>query len=675
MAEPQPLTQQQKMLTLAGTLLAMFLAALDQTVVSTAGPQIQRDLEMAPSLYTWITTAYLVSSTVLVPVYGKLSDLYGRKRIILFGVTVFLAASALCGFAQSAEQLIAARALQGIGSGSLFTTAFAIVADLFPPSERGKYSGLFGAVFGVSSLIGPLLGGFITDAFGWHWIFFINLPLGAIAIGFIVARMPALKPTLAQPPHIDIIGALLLGIGVVPFLLACSFGRAVLRAGDFGYTWASPQILALFAIAAVGTVGFVFWELRAAQPLVDLRLFGNRMVAWGSASMFVLGAAFLTPMVFLPLYMVNVVGVTNTASGLTISPLVLGIVAGNIVSGQLVSRLGRYKPLMLISLVVLGLGFTIMGFTLRPDSTQAEVTLKMVVVGLGLGPSIPLYTLAIQNAVSPQAIGVATSMSTFFRQMGSTVGIAIIGSLFATSLSEAMTSRMIEATRGLPPEMVQRFASNEAGASEEGAAVGKAFDATAIKARIDVQLDNAKQVAIKAINGETLAAAVVAKAAFADDRLKAIAANGGVKAQVRKAFETMNERIAQGAQSTEGWLALQAADDLPPDVAAAIRAVPPADRQAQLKVITDAVEQARVQAEGRGLAQALAAVGEAIEGQKPRLHAAVNAVGKAQKEAFTIAVSGVYRVAIALALLALVLTLRLPVLPLRTSNTAAPIGE
>ncbi|MEW5740271.1 MAG: MFS transporter, partial [Myxococcota bacterium] len=212
------LTRQQKVLTLAGMLLAMFLAALDQTVVATAGPDIQRSLGIEPSLYTWITTAYLVSSTVLVPVYGKLSDLYGRRRIIVLGVVIFLVGSVACGLSRTTGQLILFRALQGVGSASIFTSAFAVVADLFTPRERGKYSGIFGAVFGISSLVGPLLGGLITDSVGWHWVFFINVPLGAVALAFILLRMPALRPVEGRRGAVDVVGAVLLALGAVPLL-------------------------------------------------------------------------------------------------------------------------------------------------------------------------------------------------------------------------------------------------------------------------------------------------------------------------------------------------------------------------------------------------------------------------------------------------------------------------
>ena len=446
------LTRQQKIFTLGGVLLGMLLAALDQTIVSTAGPAIQRDLAMPAGLYAWITTAYMVASTVLVPIYGKLSDAFGRKPILLVGMGLFMLGSFLCGLSGSATALILSRAVQGLGSAALFTSAFAVVADIFPPAVRGKFTGLFGAVWGLASVVGPLLGGFLTDNVGWHWVFFVNLPVGTVAIMFVVAKMPWLGPAGRARPRIDVAGALALMIAVVPLLLALSLGRAAhgpaVLAGpasrafgaSFGYPWLSGPIIGLFAVAAAGAALFVVAERRAPDPILDFRLFQNRVFSWGNAAVFVVGASFFAGIVFLPLFMVNVVGLTATGSGLTLTPLTLGLVAGNIGSGQLVSRFGRYRVLMLGALVVLAGAFAVMALTLTPLSTQAGTTVKMVFLGIGLGPSIPLYTLAIQNAVPPQQIGVATASATFFRQMGATVGVALLGTVFANDLAARLAA-------------------------------------------------------------------------------------------------------------------------------------------------------------------------------------------------------------------------------------------
>jgi EmrB/QacA subfamily drug resistance transporter len=484
------LTPAERTLTMLGALLGLLLAALDQTIVSTAGPTIQRELAIAPSLYTWITTSYLVASTVCVPIYGKLSDLYGRKPILLSGIAIFLTGSVLCGLSGSAVALILARAVQGVGAASLFTSAFAIVADLFPPQERGKWQGLFGACFGLSSVIGPLVGGFLTDRFGWHWVFFVNLPIGLAALAFIVAKMPALRQATG-PVRLDLAGTAALVLAVVPLLLALSLGRATVSPGETGWLWTSAPILGMFGLSVAGGVAFLVAERRAVDPIVDLALFRERPFALGTLATFVAGAAFLGAIVFLPLFMVNVVGLSATHSGLTTTPLTLGIVGGNILTGQIVARVGRYKFLMLGSLVVLLVGFGVLASTLSVDSTQGELTVKMILLGLGLGPSIPLFTLHLQSAVPPHRVGVATSTGTFARQLGSTVGIALLGTVFGATLTRDLSTGMAAAAQGLPPEMVAQLRGGgvaEGGSpsapTESEGGTPRSFDAAALERRV-----------------------------------------------------------------------------------------------------------------------------------------------------------------------------------------------
>lgn len=437
------LSRRDKTLTLAGIVMALFLGALDQTIVAAALPKIVEDLQ-GVSRYAWVATAYLLASTVLVPIYGKLADMMSRKRIELFAVVTFLIGSVLCGAAgqfgalpllgDGMNQLIAFRALQGVGGAGLFAMAFIIIADLYPARERGKYQGLVSATWAVASVMGPWLGGFLTDnaggivpgVSGWRWVFYVNLPVGALALWFIVTRMPSLRPEPGRQ-RLDPISASLLVLTLVPLVLGLQLDRSV-------HPWSGAPTLALLGAAAVFAAAFVARSLTTSDPVLDVRLFANPVFARANLAGFLLGASFLTVLVFLPLYLVNVLGVSATQAGVALIPLSLGVSLGALGAGQLAARLGRYKSIVVVASLVLLVAAWLLT-TLGPDTPYAQVVWIMVVAGVGIGPGLPLLTLAIQNAVDPRKVGQATSAAQFFRQIGGALGTAVMGTVLATALA------------------------------------------------------------------------------------------------------------------------------------------------------------------------------------------------------------------------------------------------
>ena len=435
------LSRRDRLYAFVGIMLALFLGALDQTIVSTALPKIVESLD-GLERYAWVVTAYLLASTVMVPIYGKLADIASRRTIQLWAIVLFLGGSFLCGLAgefgplpllgDGMTQLIAARAVQGIGGAGLFAMAFIVIADLFPPRERGKYQGFVGATFGIASVLGPLVGGLLADhgdalipgIEGWRWVFYVNLPFGALALWFVLRRMPPLLPP--SRGRIDVVAAALLLVGLVPFVLVLQLSRR-------DYPWTGPVSLGLVALAAVGLAGFVWRTKRSEDPILDLDLFKLRVFSTASAAVFFYGAAFIGLVAFLPLFLVNVIGVSATKAGAALIPLSMGVVFGSTVSGQLVSKFGKYKPFMVGGGAVLAVG-TFLLSRMTVATPFWEVTAYMVICGLGVGPSLPLFTLAIQNAVDVRRLGQATSASQFFRQIGGSLGAAALGAVLAVTL-------------------------------------------------------------------------------------------------------------------------------------------------------------------------------------------------------------------------------------------------
>jgi EmrB/QacA subfamily drug resistance transporter len=431
------LPRRDKMYTLAGAMLGLLLASLDQTVVATAGPAIQRDFHVPPALYAWITTAYIVANVVMVPVWGKLSDIVGRKQVILTGIGVFLAGSFLCGLAWNTWSLIGFRFVQGLGAASLFTSAFSVIADLFPPRERAKFGALISATFGVSSVLGPVLGGAITDALSWHWVFFINLPVGAVAITLIVTKMPVLRRD-GPKGSIDWAGVALLMVAVIPLLVALSFGRTIVLPGQPGMLWTSPVILGLFGLAFVGCVAFWRTEMRVADPIVDFRMYRERTFGVVNLVSFILGTSFLAGPTFVPLFLVNVRSVSATAAGVAMLPLTFGIVIGSALGGQLAARVTHTRRLIAASQMLLSASFAVFALVLTPETPVRWISTMLFFVGLGMGPTLPLLTLAVQNAVPIHRIGMATAGVTFARGLGQAVGLGVLGSVFAATVGAAL---------------------------------------------------------------------------------------------------------------------------------------------------------------------------------------------------------------------------------------------
>ena len=440
------LSPRAKLEILGAILLAMFLFALDQTVVGTALPVIVTDLH-GDKLYTWSVTVYLLTATISGPIYGKLSDLFGRRPIFIWALGLFLVASVLAGLSQTMEQFILFRGLQGLGGGAVFPIALAVVADLYTPAERGKYLGLFGAMFGLSSLIGPAIGGLITDNVGWHWIFFVNVPVAAISLVVCWRLLPPIRHPDAGR-NIDYLGAAVFTAAIAPFLIGLSNKQTP------GAQWTDAAVAGLMALGvAIGLV-FIWVELRAKDAIVRLDLFRIRSFSISVAAMFLAAFGFFGAIIFLPRWFQVVAGTSATESGYSLLPLLFALILSATLSGQIVARTHHYKALIVGSMVVLAGGLFLLT-NLRADTDRLNLALWMVVVGLGIGPSFAVFTLVVQNAVAPKVIGVATSSLTFFQQIGGTIGLTIASTIFGDTVSKELPARLGAA--GVPQEFLSQF--------------------------------------------------------------------------------------------------------------------------------------------------------------------------------------------------------------------------
>ena len=424
------LSQRAKLEILGAVLLGLFLVALDQTIVGTALPKIVTSLG-GNDLYTWVVTIYLLTSTITVPFYGKLSDIYGRRPMLMIGISLFLIGSALSGLSQEMWQLILFRGVQGLGAGALFPIALAVIGDLFTPAERGKYQGLFGAVFGISFLIGPGLGGFLTDNVGWHWIFFVNIPIGIVSLAVIWKLLPTIKRSDASK-NLDYLGALI-------FTIAIGFLLVGLTNKQFG-DWGEFSVGGFIGIGLALSALFVLAESRAKEPIVPLDLWRNRTYVSSILATFFVSFGFFGAIIFLPRWFQVVRHETATASGYLIFPMLIGLIGSSIVAGALVSKTRKYKAIVIAGLTSMTVGITLMT-QLRADTEYPFLFLWMFIAGLGIGPTLSVFTIIVQNAVPFSKLGVATSNLTFFRQIGGSVGLAIAGTLFGQALTDELPAQ------------------------------------------------------------------------------------------------------------------------------------------------------------------------------------------------------------------------------------------
>jgi len=440
-ASPQTLRERvsrgRLILIIAGVMLGMLLSSLDQTIVGTAMPRIIAELRGLEH-YAWVFTAYMLASTVTVPIYGKLSDIYGRRPFFLGGMLIFLLGSALSGTSQSMTQLILYRAIQGLGAGALMPIVQAIIGDIFPPAERGKWQGVMMSVFGLSSIVGPTAGGWITDTWGWRWTFYVNLPVGAVAL--LVAGLALPGHSWQRQHQIDYLGAATLVAAAVPLLLAFSWAGTE-------YAWASPQIMGLLALSLAMFILFFFVESRAAEPIISPSLFRNRIFAISVLASFLLSGGFFGAIMYLPLFVQGVIGRSATSSGAVLTPMMLSFIVSSIIGGQLIARTGRYKPLALTGLAIASAGMFLLS-RMNTQTTEAVVVRNMVITGLGMGRMMSIFTIVVQNAFPFRMLGQVTASLQFFRSIGGTIGVAVLGTVMSTTFRHHLQ-------RTLPPELAQ----------------------------------------------------------------------------------------------------------------------------------------------------------------------------------------------------------------------------
>lgn len=442
----EALPHRRKMFIMFGVVLGMLLGALDQTIIGTAMPRIVSELG-GMTLLSWVFTAYMLASTASIPIYGKLSDIYGRRLFYIGGVALFITGSMLSGASQTMIQLIAFRGLQGIGAGAMMTNAVAIIGDIFPPSERGKWQGVMGAVFGLSSIIGPLAGGYITDNLSWRWNFYINVPLGLLAILVLFRAIPQIERNKGRV--IDWWGSLALLAGIIPLLLALVWGGSK-------YSWGSSEIISMLAASCLLLVIFILFEKQAKEPVISPALFKNSIFSVSVAIIFITAVGMFGAIVYIPLFLQGVVGKTATNSGFLLFPMMIAVTLSSTISGLIVARSGKYKIVGLIGLAACALGMYLLSL-MGLNTQSSEVILNMIILGFGLGITMPIFTVVVQNAFPHREMGVVTAATQFFRSIGGTVGVAIMGGLMNSRLHDEMSrlsAKHADALKLLPSSLV-----------------------------------------------------------------------------------------------------------------------------------------------------------------------------------------------------------------------------